>query len=54
MWFQQLILSILVLSINGLVRHPEDIDVNSFSNEIELWTKLDYEGELFNEKNIPT
>ncbi|XP_003402022.1 sphingomyelin phosphodiesterase 1 isoform X1 [Bombus terrestris] len=58
MWFQQLILSILVLSINGLVRHPEDIDVNSFSNEIELWTKLDYEGELFNDMikslKIPT
>lgn len=32
--------------------------MNSFSNEIELWTKLDYEGELFNDMikslKIPT
>ncbi|KAK9304244.1 hypothetical protein QLX08_004248 [Tetragonisca angustula] len=58
MWFQQLILSILVLSVNGLAQNSKDIDVNLFSNEIELWTQLHYERELFkdmiNSLKIPT
>ncbi|XP_043796526.1 sphingomyelin phosphodiesterase 1-like [Apis laboriosa] len=45
--FQQLILSLLILIINSSALNIEDVDIISFSNEIELWTNLNHEGELF-------
>ncbi|XP_076750001.1 sphingomyelin phosphodiesterase 1 [Xylocopa sonorina] len=58
MWFKELIFSALLLSVNGLIRNVKDIDVSLLSNEIELWTKSDYETELFLEMietlSIPT
>ncbi|CAL7948927.1 unnamed protein product [Xylocopa violacea] len=56
MWFKELIFGALLLSVNGLAKDVKDVSL--LSNEIELWTRSDYETELFLEMieslKIPT
>ncbi|XP_031848043.1 sphingomyelin phosphodiesterase 1 [Nomia melanderi] len=59
MWLKKLIFLIFFVTVNcTVIQHVKDITVSSLANEIELWTKRNYETELFKEMikylKIPT